>query len=203
MLIANPEQPLRVRPPDFHTILFRDARLIEPFAGLCNILERPIHAEQNPLRAHFADRVDQRLLALLLRRKRGGDAGEYGATTGRPRRVGWFDCVATAYGCRVQGATEAAITNLDVLGYRDTIPVCTAYRIAGETTTKFPVSRLLDGVEPIYEGFRGWKCDFGTLRSFEELPPQARDYVLYIEEKIRTPVRWISVGPRREQIIRR
>jgi adenylosuccinate synthase len=136
-------------------------------------------------------------------RKRGGDAGEYGATTGRPRRVGWFDCVATAYGCRVQGATEAAITNLDVLGYRDTIPVCVAYRIAGETTTRFPVSRLLDAAEPVYEQLVGWKSDIGGLRSFEELPPKARDYVLFIEEKIRTPIKWISVGPHRQQMIRR
>jgi len=136
-------------------------------------------------------------------RRRGGDAGEYGATTGRPRRVGWFDCVATSYGCRVQGATEAAITNLDVLGYRDAIPVCTAYRIAGETTTKFPVSRLLDGAEAVYEVFSGWKTDIGAIRSFDELPDKARDYVLFIEEKIRTPIRWVSVGPRREQIIRR
>jgi len=136
-------------------------------------------------------------------RKRGGDAGEYGATTGRPRRVGWFDAVATAYGCRVQGATEVAITNLDVLAYRDSISVCTAYRIHGEKTTRFPVSRLLDEAEPVYEELPGWKSDIGSLRTFEELPQRARDYVLFIEDKVRSPIRWISVGPRREQIIRR
>ncbi len=111
--------------------------------------------------------------------------------------------MATAYGCRVQGATEAAITNLDVLGYRDSIPVCTAYRMHGESSTRFPVSRLLDAAEPVYEQFPGWKSDIGAIRIFEELPAGARDYVLFIEDKIRTPIRWISVGPRREQIIRR
>ena len=136
-------------------------------------------------------------------RRRGGDAGEYGATTGRPRRVGWFDCPATAYGCRVQGATEVAITNLDVLAYRDSIPVCTAYRIGAETSTRFPVSRLLDSAKPVYEELPGWKTDIGGIRSFDELPPKAREYVLFIEERIRAPIRWISVGPRREQIIRR
>ena len=117
--------------------------------------------------------------------------------------MGWFDCVATSYGCRVQGATEAAITNLDVLGYRDSIPVCTAYRLGGEKTTRFPVSRLLDSAEGVFEELPGWKTDIGATRSFEDLPGQARDYVLFIEERIRTSIRWISVGPRREQMIRR
>ncbi len=136
-------------------------------------------------------------------RKRGGDAGEYGATTGRPRRVGWFDCVATAYGCRVQGATEAAITNLDVLGYRDSIPVCVAYTIGGKTTTAFPVSRLLEGATAMYEDLSGWKTDISGIRSFAALPAGAREYVLFVEGKIRTPIKWVSVGPRREQIIMR
>jgi adenylosuccinate synthase len=136
-------------------------------------------------------------------RKRGGDAGEYGATTGRPRRVGWFDCVATAYGCRVQGATEAAITNLDVLAYRESIPVCTAYTVQGKRTTAFPVSRLLNEATAVYEELPGWKEDITAVRRFEDLPARARDYVLFIEKRIRTPVAWISVGPRREQIIKR
>jgi adenylosuccinate synthase len=136
-------------------------------------------------------------------RKRGGSAGEYGATTGRPRRVGWFDCVATAYGCRVQGATEVAITNLDVLGYRDSIPVCTAYRIDGKDTATFPVSRLLGRAVPVSEELPGWRTDISAARRFEDLPDRARDYVLFIEKRIRTPIRWISVGPRREQIIMR
>jgi adenylosuccinate synthase len=136
-------------------------------------------------------------------RKRGGDAGEYGATTGRPRRVGWFDCVATLYGCRVQGATETAITNLDVLSYRDSIPVCTAYELGGKGTTAFPVSRMLDTARPVYEELPGWKDDITAVRSFEGLPERARQYVLFIEKRIRTPITWISVGPRREQIIMR
>jgi adenylosuccinate synthase len=136
-------------------------------------------------------------------RKRGGDAGEYGATTGRPRRVGWFDCVATLYGCRVQGATETAITNLDVLSYRDSIPVCTAYALGGKTTTAFPVSRMLDAARPVYEELPGWRDDITAVRSFEGLPERARRYVLFIEKRIRTPITWISVGPRREQIIMR
>jgi adenylosuccinate synthase len=136
-------------------------------------------------------------------RKRGGDAGEYGATTGRPRRVGWFDCVATSYGCRVQGATEAAITNLDVLGYKDRIPVCTEYVIDGKTTAAFPVSRMLDKASAVYAELPGWKTDIMGVRKFEDLPPHAREYVLFIEKRIHTPIKWISVGPRREQIIKR
>jgi adenylosuccinate synthase len=136
-------------------------------------------------------------------RKRGGDAGEYGATTGRPRRVGWFDCVATLYGCRVQGATETAITNLDVLSYRDSIPVCTAYAFGEKATTAFPVSRMLDSARPVYEELPGWKADITAVRGFEALPERARQYVLFIEKRIGTPIKWISVGPRREQIIMR
>jgi adenylosuccinate synthase len=136
-------------------------------------------------------------------RKRGGDAGEYGATTGRPRRVGWFDCVATSYGCRVQGATEAVITNLDVLGYKESIPVCTAYTISGKRATSFPVSRLLDTATPVYEELEGWKTDITAARKFDDLPPRAQEYVLFIEKRIHTHIRWISVGPRREQTITR
>ena len=136
-------------------------------------------------------------------RKLGGSAGEYGATTGRPRRVGWFDCVATCYGCRVQGATEAVITNLDVLGYRDRIPVCTAYSVDGMATGMFPVSRLLNAARPIYEELPGWKTDISGIRSFDELPQRARDYVLFVEKRIRTPIKWVSVGPHRDQIITR
>jgi adenylosuccinate synthase len=136
-------------------------------------------------------------------RKRGGSAGEYGATTGRPRRVGWFDCVATSYGCRVQGATEVAITNLDVLGYRDTIPVCTAYTIRGAATDRFPVTRLLDGAWPVFEQLPGWKTDISSIRSFDQLPQNAKAYVRFIEDRIRAPITWISVGPGREQTIRR
>jgi adenylosuccinate synthase len=136
-------------------------------------------------------------------RKRGGDAGEYGATTGRPRRVGWFDCVATAYGCRVQGATEVAITNLDVLSHWDAVPVCTAYVLAGKTTVTFPISRLLDAARPVYQELPGWKTDITAVRRFEDLPARAREYVLFIGKSIHAPIKWISVGPHRDQIITR
>jgi adenylosuccinate synthase len=136
-------------------------------------------------------------------RRRGGDAGEYGATTGRPRRVGWFDCVATAYGCGVQGATEVAITNLDVLGYRDSIPVCVAYTTGGKNLASFPVSRLLDEAAPVYEELPGWRKNISDAHSFDALPPEAREYVLFVEKRIGVPITWISVGPRREQMIRR
>jgi adenylosuccinate synthase len=136
-------------------------------------------------------------------RRLGGSAGEYGATTGRPRRVGWFDCVATLYGCRVQGATEAVITNLDVLGYRDRIPVCTSYTIEGKKTESFPVSRLLAAARPVYEELPGWKTDITGVRRFEDLPRRAQDYVLFVEKRIHTPIRWVSVGPHRDQIISR
>jgi adenylosuccinate synthase len=136
-------------------------------------------------------------------RNRGGDAGEYGATTGRPRRMGWFDAVATRYGCRVQGASEVALTMLDVLSYMDAIPICTGYRVGGRTTDRFPVPAELDGAEPVLETLKGWKKDITAVRRFEDLPDEARDYVLTVEQLIATPVRWISVGPKREAIIRK
>ncbi|WP_199616274.1 adenylosuccinate synthase [Paenibacillus alkalitolerans] len=136
-------------------------------------------------------------------RRRGGDAGEYGATTGRSRRMGWFDAVATRYGCIVQGATEAALTNLDVLGYLDEIPVCTAYRTDGETTTHFPVTARLEHAMPVLEKLPGWRSDISGIRKFDELPVNAQHYVLRIEKLIDVPIRWVSVGPKREQIIER
>ncbi len=136
-------------------------------------------------------------------RDRGGDAGEYGATTGRPRRMGWFDAVATRYGCRVQGATEVALTMLDVLGYMDSIPICTAYRIDGRRTDRFPVPAALDRSEPVLEQMKGWRTDIRDVRRFEDLPAEARDYVATIERLIETRIRWISVGPKREAIIRK
>jgi adenylosuccinate synthase len=134
-------------------------------------------------------------------RRRGGDAGEYGASTGRPRRVGWFDAVATRYGCRVQGATEVALTLLDVLGYLDEIPLCVAYEIDGEQATDFPNSARLEGARPVYERMPGWRSDVSAARSFNALPPPAQAYVRRVEELIGVPVRWISVGPRREAMI--
>ena len=134
-------------------------------------------------------------------RERGGDSGEYGATTGRPRRMGWFDLVATRYGCRVQGATEAALTLLDVLSYRESFPVCTAYEIDGKQTTNFPVPAMLDRAKPVWETLPGWKVDITNVRRFDDLPAEARSYVTYIQDRIDVPVRWISVGPKREEMI--
>lgn len=132
-------------------------------------------------------------------RSRGGDAGEYGAKTGRPRRVGWFDAVATRYGCSVQGATAIAITNLDVLGYLDTVPVCRAYEVEGQVTRDFPTTSKLSRAKPVLDMMPGWKTDISTARRLSDLPKEARDYVALIESEAQIPVKWVSVGPRREQ----
>lgn len=134
-------------------------------------------------------------------RKRGGDSSEYGAKTGRPRRIAWFDCVSARYGCMVQGAAEAALTMLDVLGFLDRIPVCVGYRLNGITTDKFPDTYRLSGAEPIYEYLDGWKCDISGVGSWGELPAAARRYVEFIEDHTGVPITMISNGPRREQII--
>jgi len=136
-------------------------------------------------------------------RSRGGDSGEYGATTGRPRRVGWFDAVATRYGCMVQGATEVALTLLDVLGYLDEIPVCTHYRIDRDVTQQFPVPSLLDTAQPVLEVLPGWKQDISRVREFSDLPKAAQRYVETVEQLVGVPIRWISVGSSRDAIIRR
>ncbi|MCU6713035.1 adenylosuccinate synthase [Paenibacillus sp. J5C_2022] len=136
-------------------------------------------------------------------RRRGGDAGEYGVNTGRPRRVGWFDAVATRYGCMLQGATEAALTNLDVLGYWDEIPVCVGYELAdGSVTTSFPVTSKLMAARPVLKKFPGWKCDISNVATYDELPEAAKRYVAFVEESIGVRVATISIGPRREQMIR-
>ena len=134
-------------------------------------------------------------------RDRGGDGGEYGATTGRPRRMGWFDCVASKYGCRLQGTTDVAFTVLDVLGYLDEIPVCTGYEIDGKVTTKFPVTRLLEKAKPVYEVLPGWKCDIRGIRNYDELPENCRNYVEFIEKQIGFPITMVSNGPGRDDII--
>jgi len=136
-------------------------------------------------------------------RERGGSAGEYGATTGRPRRVGWFDAVATRYGCRVQGATDVSLGLLDVLGYLDEIPVCVEYKIGGEHTREFPLPGKLDQAQPVLKAMPGWKCSLSAARKFEDLPPQARAYIDYIEELIETPITYLSVGPDRDATIAR
>ena len=137
-------------------------------------------------------------------RRRGGDGGEYGATTGRPRRMGWFDVVASKYGCRLQGATAVAFTVLDVLGYLDEIPVCTGYEMPdGTVTTDFPVTVDLAKCKPVLEVLPGWKCDIRGIRSYEELPENCRKYVEFIEERIGYPITMVSNGPKREDIIYR
>lgn len=136
-------------------------------------------------------------------RRRGGDGGEYGATTGRPRRVGWFDCVASRYGCRLQGTTDVAFTVLDVLGYLDEIPVCVGYEIDGQITTDFPVTSKLEKAKPVLEKLPGWKCDIKGIRKYEELPENCRHYIAFIEERIGYPITMVSNGPGRDDIIYR
>ena len=136
-------------------------------------------------------------------RRRGGDGGEFGATTGRPRRMGWVDCVATKYGCRLQGATDVAFTVLDALGYLEEIPVCVGYEIDGEVTTDFPVTYKLEKAKPVLKKLPGWKCDIRGIRKFEDLPENCRKYVEFIEEQIGFPITMVSNGPGREDIIYR
>ncbi|MEK3885090.1 adenylosuccinate synthase [Paenibacillus sp. PL2-23] len=137
-------------------------------------------------------------------RRRGGSSGEYGATTGRPRRVGWFDAVATRYGCMVQGANSVALTNLDVLGYLDDIPVCVGYELAnGTVTEQFPVGSMLEEAKPVLQCLQGWRCDISGARTFEELPKAAQQYIAFIEASIGTAISYISVGPNRDQLIKR
>lgn len=136
-------------------------------------------------------------------RRRGGDGGEFGATTGRPRRMGWFDCVASKYGCRLQGATDVAFTVLDVLGYLDEIPVCVGYDIDGEVTTDFPVTYKLEKAKPVLKKLLGWKCDIRGIKKYEDLPENCRRYVEFVEEQIGYPITMVSNGPGREDIIYR
>ena len=134
-------------------------------------------------------------------RRRGGDSGEFGATTGRPRRMAWFDCVAARYGCTLQGATEVTLTMLDVLGYLERIPVCIAYTIDGQLTDRFPETHLLCRAEPVYAYLDGWRCDISKISKYEELPEEARRYVEFVEKQIGFPISMISVGPERNQTI--
>ena len=150
----------------------------------------------------FVSEIKDEAVADELRR-RGGDGGEYGSTTGRPRRMGWFDCVASKYGCRLQGTTDVAFTVLDVLGYLDEIPVCVGYEINGEVTTQFPVTRLLKIAKPVYETLPGWKCDIMGIKNYEDLPENCRKYIEFIEKKIGYPITMISNGPSRDDIIYR
>ncbi|MCC8192165.1 MAG: adenylosuccinate synthase [Ruminococcus sp.] len=136
-------------------------------------------------------------------RRRGGDGGEYGATTGRPRRMGWFDCVASKYGCRLQGTTDVAFTVLDVLGYLEKIPVCVGYEIDGEVTTDFPTTVKLEKAKPVLKVLDGWMCDIRGIKTYEELPENCRKYIEFCEEQIGYPITYVSNGPKREDIIKR
>ena len=134
-------------------------------------------------------------------RHRGGDGGEYGATTGRPRRMGWFDAVASRYGVRMQGATQVSLTVLDVLGYLDELPICVGYAIDGKITRDFPVTAELKKAKPVYEKLPGWKCEIKGVRKYEELPENCRKYIEFIEKELGVPVTMVSNGPGREDII--
>lgn len=136
-------------------------------------------------------------------RLNGGDGGEFGATTGRPRRMGWFDCVATRYGCEVQGTTHGVLTVVDALGYLDEIKVCVGYEIDGEVTKDFPVTPLLEKAKPVLVTLPGWKCDVTGITKYEDLPENCRKYIEFIESEIGFPIKIVSNGPAREDIIYR
>lgn len=136
-------------------------------------------------------------------RRRGGDGGEYGATTGRPRRMGWFDAVASRYGCRVQGATEVALTVLDVLGYLDELPICVGYEVDGKVMKDFPTTNLLKKAKPVYETLPGWKTDIRGITKYDELPENCRKYIEFIEKELEVPIKMVSNGPGRHEIIYR
>ncbi|HIT42993.1 MAG TPA: adenylosuccinate synthase [Candidatus Caccovicinus merdipullorum] len=134
-------------------------------------------------------------------RRRGGDGGEFGATTGRPRRMGWFDAVATRYGCRIQGATEVAFTVLDVLGYLDEIPVCVGYEVDGQVTKDFPTTVKLEKAKPVYTTLPGWKSDIRGIKKYEDLPENCRKYIEFVEKEIGVKITMVSNGPGRDDII--
>lgn len=136
-------------------------------------------------------------------RRRGGDSGEFGATTGRPRRMGWFDAVASRYGCRMQGATEVALTVLDVLGYLEEIPVCVGYDIDGEVTKDFPTTVQLAKARPVYVTLPGWKSDIRGITEYNKLPENCRKYIEFIEKELEVPITLVSNGPGRDEIIRK
>ena len=136
-------------------------------------------------------------------RRRGGDKGEFGATTGRPRRVGWYDAVASKYGCQLQSATEVALTVLDVLGYLKEIKVCVGYEIDGKVTTDFPVTPLLNKAKPVYETLPGWNCDIRGIKNYDELPENCKNYIDFIEKHIETPITMVSNGPEIHEILKR
>ena len=134
-------------------------------------------------------------------RVHGGDKGEFGATTGRPRRVGWFDCVATRYGIACQGATKVVMTALDCLSYLDEIKVCVGYEVDGKVIKDFPTTPTLKKCKPVFETLKGWHCNIKGIRNYDELPKEARDYVEFIEKQLGYRIDMVSNGPEREAII--
>ncbi|WP_124066080.1 adenylosuccinate synthase [Clostridium sp. E02] len=136
-------------------------------------------------------------------RRRGGDGGEYGATTGRPRRMGWFDAVASRYGCRIQGATEVALTVLDVLGYLEELSICVGYEIDGKVTKDFPTTAELKKAKPVYITLPGWNCEIRGIKKYEDLPENCKKYIEFIEKELETPITMVSNGPGRDEIIYR
>ncbi len=133
----------------------------------------------------------------------GGDKGEFGATTGRPRRIGWFDCVATRYGIECQGATKVAMTAIDCLSYLDEIKVCTAYEVDGKIINDFPTTAILKKCKPVFTTLKGWHCDIRGIKNYDELPDEARAYVEFIEKQLGHKIDMVSNGPEREAIIYR
>ena len=136
-------------------------------------------------------------------RRKGGDKGEFGATTGRPRRVGYFDAVATRYGCEVQGATEVCMTCLDVLSYMDTLHICTGYEYEGKVYTDFLTTDKIYKAKPVYETLPGWKCDIRGIKNYDELPKEAKAYVEFIEKQLGVKISMVSNGPGRHEILYR
>lgn len=136
-------------------------------------------------------------------RRHGGDGGEFGATTGRPRRMGWFDAVASRYGCELQGTTQVVLTVIDALGYLDELKICTGYEIDGKITREFPVTPLLERAKPVYTTLPGWKCDVSGICNYADLPENCRNYIEFIEKEIGYPITMVSNGPAREDIILR
>lgn len=134
-------------------------------------------------------------------RVHGGDKGEFGATTGRPRRVGWFDCVATRYGVSVQGATEVVLTALDCLSYLEELKICVGYEIDGEVTKDFPVTPKLKRAKPVFVTVPGWNCDIRGIKEYDKLPKETRDYVELIEKELGVKISMVSNGPKRDEII--
>ena len=184
-----------IQPEDLYEELMGYKKMIEPYVTVCKAYSSAVGAGAF-VSEIFGEEADEL-------RRRGGDGGEFGATTGRPRRMGWFDVVASKYGCRMQGTTDVAFTVLDVLGYLDEIPVCVAYDIDGEITTEFPPTYLLEKAKPVIEKLPGWKCDIRGIKKYEELPENCRKYIEFVEEKIGYPITLVSNGPGRDDIIYR